>query len=106
MNRARPPPVRGVVVDVDGTITDAERRIHPAALRALQRLDRLGVPVVLATGNVLPIALAIYRFIGLHGPIVAENGGLLYERRGGKDRIVHLADRAVALRALRRLRRA
>jgi phosphoglycolate phosphatase len=105
---ARPgrPVVRGVVVDIDGTVTDGRRRLYPPAFRLLQRLDRRGVPVVLATGNVLPVALALYRFLGLTGPIVAENGGLLYEGAIGRDRVVRLADRAVALRALRTLRRA
>jgi phosphoglycolate phosphatase len=97
------PIVRGVVVDIDGTVTDAERRVHAPALEGLQRLERRGIPVVLATGNVLPIAIALLRFFGLHGPIVAENGGLLYERRRGLDRITRLADPRFARRALRRL---
>lgn len=98
------PVVHGVVVDLDGTVTDAERRVYPPALQALQRLDHRGVPVVLATGNVLPIALALSRFFDLHGPIVAENGGLLYERREGGDRISRLANPRFARRALRLLR--
>jgi phosphoglycolate phosphatase (TIGR01487 family) len=109
MTRARggrPPPVRAIATDVDGTITDAARRIYPPTLRALQRLEARGVPVILATGNVLPIALAYHRLLGLKGPIVAENGGLLFERREGVERVTRLADRRRALRALEKLRRA
>ena len=102
-----PPRLRGVVVDIDGTVTDGRRRLYPPAFAALQRLDRRGVPVVLATGNVLPIALALYRFLGLSGPIVAENGGILYRPgTGARPRVERRADRAIALRALRRLRAA
>jgi phosphoglycolate phosphatase len=98
-------PVRALAIDVDGTITDGRRELFPPAIEALRRLNRRGVPIVLATGNVLPIALAVYRLIGLRGPIVAENGGLVFETHEGAPRVTRLADRAIALRALDRLRR-
>ena len=92
------------MTDVDGTLTDASRRLDPVALTHVRRLEDAGVPVLLATGNVLPIALALYRSLGLTGPIVAENGGMLYRRTpDGKDRVERLADPRVARRAYRRL---
>lgn len=98
----RPTTLRALVTDVDGTLTDAERRLDPEAIRALRGLSGRGWPVILATGNVLPIALALHRSLGLRGPIVAENGGLLYHRDSeGVDRVIKLADRHVALRAYR-----
>ncbi len=101
-----PPPFRAVVTDVDGTLTGPDRRLDLGAVAAVRALEARGVPVVLATGNVLPIALALHRSLGLSGPIVAENGGLIYRRTGGKDVVERLADRGVALRAYRALRRA
>jgi phosphoglycolate phosphatase len=100
------PPWCGVVTDVDGTLTDARRRLDPAAISAVHRLEGAGVPVTLATGNVLPIALALHRFLGTSGPIVAENGGLVYwpERSGGT--VERRADRRLALRAWRAVRAA
>ena len=106
-NLVRPVPsskLRAVVTDVDGTLTDGRRRLDMHAIAALMRLERRGIPVVIATGNVLPVALALHRFLGLSGPIIAENGGLLYEQRNGRETVVRLADRQVGLRALRRLR--
>jgi phosphoglycolate phosphatase len=107
----RPPaaasgPLRAVVTDVDGTLTDASRRLDPEALRWARRLEDRGIPVVLATGNVLPVALALHRSLGLSGPIVAENGGLLYRHEDGRDTLERLADRALALRAYRAILRA
>ena len=93
--------LRAVVTDVDGTLTDRSRRLDPEALRWVRRLEDRGVPVVLATGNVLPIALALHRSLGLSGPIVAENGGILYRRSDRGERVERLADRQVALRAYR-----
>lgn len=99
-------PIRAVVTDVDGTLTDKERRLNLDAVQVVRRLTETGIPVVLATGNVLPLALALHRFLGLSGPIVAENGGVLYHREENRDRVEHLADRRVALAAYRRLVRA
>jgi phosphoglycolate phosphatase len=100
---AAPVRLRAVVTDVDGTLTDRRRRLDPGALRWVRRLEDHGIPVVLATGNVLPIALALHRSLGLSGPIVAENGGILYHRTPDGERVERLADRRVALRAFRAL---
>lgn len=102
----RPSRLRAVVTDVDGTLTDPERRLDPGAIRWVRRLERAGIPVVLATGNVLPIALALHRSLGLSGPIVAENGGILFRREAGHERVERLADRRPALAAFRALRAA
>jgi len=104
--RSRPTgsPLRVVVTDVDGTLTDAHRRLDPHAVTLVRSLEERGIPVTLATGNVLPIALGLYRSLGLSGPIVAENGGLIYHRgRGGEETVERLADRRVALDAFRKL---
>lgn len=98
-------PLRALVTDVDGTLTDAARRLDPEAMLALRSLTRRGWPVILATGNVLPIAIALHRSLGLRGPIVAENGGIIYERLHGREVVTRLSDRALALRAYRHARR-
>ncbi|MGP8077899.1 MAG: phosphoglycolate phosphatase [Thermoplasmata archaeon] len=103
--RDRRGPLRAVVTDVDGTLTDARRHLDPVALEWVRRLEASGFPVVLATGNVLPIALALHRFLGLSGPIVAENGGIICSWRSGREHVERRADRSVAERAFRALRR-
>jgi phosphoglycolate phosphatase len=95
--------IRAVVTDVDGTLTDARRRLDPSAIAIVRRLESAGTPVLLATGNVLPIALALHRSLGLSGPIVAENGGLLYQRRDGREVVTRMCDRRPALAAFRRV---
>ncbi len=96
------PHLRAVVTDVDGTLTDRNRCLDLPAVQALRTLALRGMPVILATGNVLPIALALARFVGLPGPIVAENGGLIYY---GEERIERLSRRRVAWAAYRQARR-
>jgi len=59
---------KAVVVDVDGTLTEADRRINLDAVMVLRKLEEKGIPVIIATGNVLPIAWGLRYFIGLSGP--------------------------------------
>jgi phosphoglycolate phosphatase len=70
-----------LVVDVDGTLTAKNRRLDLKAVEALRAAEAAGVPVVLATGNVLPIVYALSYFIGTTGPVVAENGGIVCHRQ-------------------------
>ena len=78
--------------------------MNTEAIEHLRKVQDRGAAVVLATGNVLPVALAIHRSIGLTGPIVAENGGLVYRKVEGRDVVERLARRSVALAAYRTLR--
>jgi hypothetical protein len=73
------PPFRpaAIVCDVDGTITDQEKRLGPEVVEALRAVEARGVPVILCTGNVLPIAHGLRLAIGLTGPVVAENGAMM-----------------------------
>jgi len=64
--------LKGIAVDIDGTITFSDRRIDCRAIEALRSLD---VPVVLATGNILCFARAAAKLIGTAGMVIAENGG-------------------------------
>ena len=102
----RPFRPRAVVTDVDGTLTDRDRRMTPEAFAAVRAIESRGIPVVLATGNVLPIALALRRALGLSGPLVAENGGLLYVERDGRPHVERLASPRTPRRAYRALQAA
>ena len=70
-----------MVTDIDGSITDAARRISLEAVSALRSLEAQGIMVMLASGNVLPIAYGLASFIGTTGPVIAENGGIIYHKR-------------------------
>jgi hypothetical protein len=82
--------VRVVAVDIDGTLTDEERRLHLGAVRRIRELEAKGIPVILATGNILCISEAASIFIGTSGGIIAENGGVIKPSRNG--RAIYLGD--------------
>lgn len=66
--------IRAIAADIDGTLTDERRRISPAVLEVVERLD---VPVILATGNALCFTRAAAVLIGTCGATVSENGAVL-----------------------------
>jgi len=81
--------IKALVTDIDGTITDGKRHVSTKAIKALRDIERKGIPVMLASGNVLPIAYGLAGFIGTSGPVIAENGAVVYHNRSVK----YLGDR-------------
>ncbi|HXZ24149.1 MAG TPA: phosphoglycolate phosphatase [Methanomassiliicoccales archaeon] len=92
--------IRYVVSDIDGTITDAQKRIQVVGIRCLREVQERGVTVSIASGNVLPLAHGIGSYIGAKGPVIAENGGIL----GYQEKIYRLHSNAKALRAYQHLK--
>lgn len=75
--RPRAGEAKALAVDVDGTLADDSRRVSLEAVGALREVQDSGVSVMLASGNVLPIAYALSNYLGLTGPVIAENGGIV-----------------------------
>ena len=69
---------RALAVDIDGTLTDENKKLNNRAVASLRRLEEAGIMVILATGNVRAITYGLWRFIGLSGPMVCENGGVVW----------------------------
>jgi phosphoglycolate phosphatase (TIGR01487 family) len=95
------PEIKAIAVDVDGTLTEPDRRISLDAIRALRQAeDDAGVKVMIASGNVLPIARSLSLFIGTSGPIIAENGGIVYFQ----DEAQYLTDKELPMQAFEMLK--
>jgi hypothetical protein len=76
--------IKAVAIDIDGTLTDAERRLDLGAVAKARELEEKGVPIILATGNILCITEAASFFIGTTGPLIAENGGIVTYAKTGE----------------------
>lgn len=86
---------RAIVCDVDGTITDPQKRIQCLGIETLRQVQDSGFIVMLASGNVLPVAYGLSAFIGLTGPVIAENGGIVaYQDRIFKIHSAETAEKA------------
>jgi hydroxymethylpyrimidine pyrophosphatase-like HAD family hydrolase len=76
--------VQLVVTDLDGTLSDAAERIHPASVLAIRALEAGGIPVLVATGRRLRMACAVLEAGGLAGPAVVLDGALGVDLRDGR----------------------
>jgi phosphoglycolate phosphatase len=94
------PKYRLLVCDVDGTITDARKCIQTLGIETLRAVQDNGYTVSICSGNVLPVAFGLSTFIGLKGPVIAENGGLVSYR----EQIFQLHSDAEARKAFAHLR--
>jgi phosphoglycolate phosphatase (TIGR01487 family) len=92
--------IKAVVVDVDGTLTDMNKVMFTSGIEALRKVQERGVPVSLASGNVLPVAYGLSTYLGLKGPIVAENGGVVSHR----EKIFQVSEGVLPERAYEHLR--
>lgn len=100
--RARLEHVRGVMTDIDDTLT-CEGAIEPAALAALARLYTAGVPVIAITGRPQGWSEPFARAWPLHA-IVAENGAVALVPQPGGLAIEYAQDEATRRAHAARLR--
>ena len=74
-----------LVLDIDGTITDDERRVDCNVIEVIRGLD---IPIILATGNMVCFASTTARLIGTNGIVIAENGGVVKTGFDGKEYVL------------------
>lgn len=76
--------IKALACDIDGTITDKRRRIDLGAVALLREIETEGIPVLLASGNIMCMMDAASLFIGTTGPLIAENGGIVKNKQTQK----------------------
>jgi len=85
--------IKAIAVDVDGTITDKDRKICIGAIESIRAVEELEIPTIIVTGNIFFYAYATATLIGATGGIVAENGGVISELdEDGIEKIKVLGD--------------
>ncbi len=99
---ARLAAVRGVMTDIDDTLT-RDGAIEPAALAALHALHAAGLPVVAITGRPLGWSEPFARAWPVHA-IVAENGAVALVRDGDRLHTEFAQDEATRAAHAQRLR--
>lgn len=92
---------RLIVLDVDGTLVDRERRISAATLRALATAQAHGIRVTLATGRMYASALPYAQQIQADAPLILYNGARIQDPAGGAILYSSHLPRAQVVRALR-----
>lgn len=72
-------PIRLLALDIDGTIVDDELVVGPATKAAVTAARERGVAVSLVTGRMVASAMKFARELGLSGPVIGYQGGLIRE---------------------------
>lgn len=76
-----------VVSDLDGTLLDHDDYSWQPAAAAVARLREHGVPLVLASSKTLPEMRRLAAEMGLHQPMIAENGAVVAWPQGEGYRV-------------------
>ena len=84
---------KALATDVDGTLTlrRGDIRLSPYALRGVRLAEASGVKVILVSGNSLPVTAGLSVYLGTSGPVVAENGCIVFYR----SRVIHVCELTV-----------
>lgn len=88
-----------LAVDVDGTLTDREQTLYAPVIEAVRALERVGVKVVLVSGNVLPVVGALAVYFKTCGWVIAENGCVI----GHRYRLIWKCDAPLPRDAIKRV---
>lgn len=76
--------IKLVALDLDGTLLSPDKSISPENIAAVQRLTEMGIQVVLASGRPHHNMLPYHEELGLNGPIVSGNGGVVRDTASGE----------------------
>lgn len=87
---------KAIACDFDGTMTDEQGRLSLEALTVARESEVRGIPLILSSGRVLVELAILSKIIGTSGPVIAENGGVIWNPRTLSKHIQ--GDRARALR--------
>lgn len=84
MSDANEFPFQLAAIDLDGTLLGPDKKIGSANAEAVRRLRDAGVQVVIASGRRHQNSLRFHQELGLNGPIIACQGGLIRNGETGQ----------------------
>src|SRR3954451_23803028 len=88
-------PFRLSAIDLDGTLLGPDKTISHENVRAVQRLRDNGVTVIIASGRRHQNSVRFQRQLGLTGPIIACQGGLIRDGESGNVIEAHFLPQSV-----------
>lgn len=84
--------IRLIICDLDGTLLNSRKLISPENLAAVREAQSRGIFVTICSGRVHPMLEAYSRTLNIQGPLIAANGGVIFDTRNGKILYRNLAD--------------
>lgn len=68
------PPIRLVAIDLDGTLLDSKKQLHPVTAATIREVQELGVQVTLATGRTFGSTAPYARMLNIRLPVITHAG--------------------------------
>jgi len=93
-------PLRLLVLDVDGTLLTADKRMLPEVKAAVRDVVTAGLEVALATGRMYPAVRPWIEELGLRTPQICNNGADIVDPASGRFLLNLVLDSGVATRVL------
>jgi Cof subfamily protein (haloacid dehalogenase superfamily) len=96
------PKYKMLVTDLDNTLLDEKKSIHPEDRKAIKRLIDAGYYFTIATGRGAYSTKAIHKDLGANAPAIIYNGARIVDF-GSSGRVIYnkVMDRAIAIEAVR-----
>jgi len=69
--------IKLVVIDIDGTLLDNDRRLDPETMRVIEQVQKQGIIVTLASGRTFISTARIAGQLEIKAPIIAHNGAYI-----------------------------
>jgi len=76
---------RILFTDLDATLLDEQTYAFEAARPAIEALQVEGIPIVFCTSKTFAESVVLQEAMGIHAPLIVENGGAIYFRQGELD---------------------
>jgi len=89
-----PKNLKAVAIDLDGTLFD-DNSPPVSVVSKLRSVQAKGIVVMLCSGRALPYLTGVVKILGLNGPLVAEDGMIVFDQRtgmGGQSPVPAAAD--------------
>lgn len=88
---------KAVACDFDGTMTEELGRLSLEVIALIRESEEMGLPFILSSGRPWVELRMIQQVVGASGPLICENGGIIWDPKTGEKRI--LGDQEKVLQA-------
>ncbi len=72
-----PEKIKVVATDIDGTIANDKRELNLNAIRAIRKLEKKGIRVILVSSQSFLIVSDLAIYLGAKGPVIGETGAVV-----------------------------
>ena len=94
-----PKNLKAVAIDLDGTLFD-DNSPPVSIISKLRSVQAKGMVVMLCSGRALPYLTGVVKILGLNGPLVAEDGMIVFDQRTGMKHVMGDVKQLEAIRKL------